>query len=110
MTNEKLKDLWFNHYKSVQKQLDAMSEAKGLISAFNANIDAVIKVSGKEIERIISDFSMNTKDLLLNGQSIIKTNQDAIRGLIKCFKAGIAEEWLIEDINVFNWLKKNIAY
>ena len=110
MTNQKLKEIWFNHYKSAQEQLNKISEANGLISAFNANIDAVIKISGKKIEEIINKFSMNTYDLLSNGQTIIKTNQDVIRGLIKCFKDGIAEEWLIEDINVFNWLDKNIGY
>jgi len=110
MTNTELKNIWFKHYESAQEQLDRMSEAKGLISAFNANIDAVIKISGKKIEQIISDFSMNHEELLSVGQPHIKTNQDAIRGLIKCFKGGIAEEWLIDNIEVFNWLNETIGY
>lgn len=110
MTNETLKNIWFNHYQSAKEQLDKISETKGLISAFNANIDAVIKISGQKIEKIINDFSMNTNILISDNQPIIKTNQDAIRGLIKCFKNGIAEEWLIDNIEVFNWLNKNIGY
>lgn len=110
MTNEQLKDLWFNHYSSAQEQLKKMAETKGLISAFNSNIDAVIKTSGKKIEDIISKFSMSHNELLKNGQTIIKTNQDAIRGFIKCFKGGFAEEWLIDNIDVFNWLNENIGY
>lgn len=110
MTNEQLKELWFKHYSSAQEQLNKMAETKGLISAFNSNIDAVIKISGKKIEDIIRDFSMNTNKLLENGNTIIKTNEDTIRGLIKCFKGGFAEEWLIDNIEVFNWIDKNIGY
>ncbi|MDA3890695.1 MAG: hypothetical protein PF517_03420 [Salinivirgaceae bacterium] len=110
MAYTELKDKWFNHYQSAEKQLKKMTEVKGLISAFNANIDAVIKVSGKQIEKIIADQAMNANQLLTNGEKSINTNEDAIRGLIKCFKGGIAEEWLIEDVEVFNWLNKTIGY
>ena len=87
-----------------------MSEVKGLISAFNANIDAVIKISGKQIEGIIKDHSMATDNLLIDAEKNIKTNEDAIRGLINCFKNGIAEEWIIDNKEVFEWLNKNIGY
>ena len=44
MTNKDLKKKWFKHYQSASIQLEKMSKVQGLISAFNANIDAVIKV------------------------------------------------------------------
>lgn len=110
MTNNDLKKKWFEHFKTAPKQLEKMSEVKGLISAFNANIDAVIKVSGKKIEEIISRFNMDQNSLLTPGDKSIKTNEDAIRGLISCFKSGIAEEWIIQKKEVFDWLNENIGY
>jgi len=105
-----LKQKWFEHYRSSTSQLEKMSEVKGLISAFNANIDAVIKVSGKKIEEIISKNNMNATSILVDDKKSIEANEDAIRGLVKCFKNGIAEEWLIEEKSVFDWLNKNIGY
>ncbi len=110
MNNDELKQIWKEHFSSSPEQLRKMSEVNGLISAFNANIDAVIKVSGKQIERIVSDFELDTALLLQDGESSIKTIEDSIRGLVKCFKGGIAEEWLIEDKKVFDWLNENIGY
>ncbi|MFA8343913.1 MAG: ADP-dependent glucokinase/phosphofructokinase [Rhodothermaceae bacterium] len=87
-----------------------MADVKGLISAFNANIDAVIKISGKKIEEIIAKFNMNQENLLSENERRIRTIEDSIRGLINCFKGGIAEEWLIEEKSVFDWLNENIGY
>jgi len=110
MPNSKLKSKWLNHYQSANEQLNKMSQVKGLISAFNANIDAVIKISGKQIEKIIKKQNLNKKNLLINGNKNIKTSEDAIRGLINCFKNGIAEEWIIDNKNTFDWLNQNIGY
>ena len=46
MTKE-IKKQWLQNYKTAPDQLAKMSKINGLISAFNANIDAVIKLSGK---------------------------------------------------------------
>lgn len=110
MTNQELKNRWFEYYQTAAQQLKKMSEVKGLISAFNANIDAVIKISGRQIAQIIENHSMNANELLFDGEKSIKTNEDAIRGLINSFRNGIAEEWLIENEQVFEWLKENIGY
>ncbi len=110
MTNTDLKKKWFEHFQTASAQLEKMSKVKGLISAFNANLDAVIKISGKKIEEIISKFNMEGATLLVGGAKSIKTNEDAIRGLVNCFKNGIAEEWLIEEKSVFDWLNTNIGY
>ena len=72
MTNSELKNKWFKHYQTADEQLKKMSESKGLISAFNANIDAVIKISGKQIEHIIEKHSMNAGELLIDGAKSIK--------------------------------------
>lgn len=110
MSYSDLKDKWLEHYKTTPSQLEKMGEVKGLISAFNANVDAVIKVSGKDIEAIISENNLGLLKIIGEGENSIQTNEDAIRGFLQCFKDGKAEEWLIEDKSVFNWLNKTIGY
>lgn len=110
METKKLQKIWKEHYNSSFAQLNRMAEVKGLISAFNSNIDAVIKITGKKIESLITDHGLDWKILASDGAQSINSVDDAIRGLIRCFKGGFAEEWLIEDKNVFEWLNKNIGY
>lgn len=110
MSNQIYKDKWKELYKSAPAQLEKMSWIKGLISAFNANIDAVIKVSGKKISQLISDKTFDITALDKGGPTSINSKEDALRGIIKCFTGGIAEEWLIEDVDVFHWLSDNIGY
>lgn len=109
MTNSSLKTTWKKNYESGPDQLKKMSNVKGLISAFNANIDAVVKMSGKEISELISKQGLNVSSLF-SGKNIIKTKEDLFRGIIHCFSKGIAEEWLISDINIYNWLQEVFGY
>jgi ADP-dependent phosphofructokinase/glucokinase len=104
-----LKTIWLNNYKSVPKQLTEISKVNGLISAFNANIDAVKKISGHTIEKLIGEHVKNPSSLF-EGKNFIEKKEDVFRGLINCFKNGIAEEWIISDINVYHWLEKTFGY
>ena len=104
------KGSWLQNYSSAPEQLEKMSDVKGLVSAFNANIDAVIKVSGKAIENLIASHQLDVSEIMQDGERNIQSPTDAIRGLIHCFKQGIAEEWLISDVSVFNWLQTNLGY
>lgn len=110
MSFNELKAQWLKNYKTAPAQLEKMGEINGLISAFNANVDAVIKVSGKSIEKIIAENNLDVNVIINEGEKAIRKNEDAIRGFLHCFKSGIAEEWLIEDVEVFNWLNKNVGY
>lgn len=110
MSLSELKTAWLENYKSAPAQLEKMSNIKGLISAFNANVDAVIKVSGKSIEKLITDNNLKVDSIVSTGEKAIRANEDAIRGFLHCFKGGIAEEWLIEEVEVFEWLNKNVGY
>jgi ADP-dependent phosphofructokinase/glucokinase len=110
MSNKALTKNWSNNYTTAPEQLEKMSKVTGLISAFNANIDAVIKVSGKKIEEIISKFNFNQEDLAKNGAKNIQNIEDVFRGFIHCFKGGIAEEWLIQNEETFNWLVEHLGY
>ena len=110
MSNQEYKNRWKELYKSAPEQLRKMSEIKGLISAFNANIDAVIKISGKKIQEILSQKDFKLSALEGEGPTSINSKEDALRGIIKCFTGGIAEEWLIEDEDVYSWLNENIGF
>ena len=109
-SRKELKKQWLKNYKTAPDQLNKMSKINGLISAFNANIDAVIKLSGKDIEKLINDFKIDQKEILSEDKTTINTKEDTLRGLLKCFTNGIAEEWLIEDVEMFHWLQKNLGY
>jgi ADP-dependent phosphofructokinase/glucokinase len=110
MTLEKLKIKWLENYATAPEQLKKMAGVKGVISAFNVNIDAVIKISGAKIEKIISEQGLNQQQIVEDGKKRINTKEDAIRGIVHCFKAGIAEEWLIHDKEMFFWLNEYIGY
>lgn len=110
MKNSELKKQWLKHYQSSSNQLGKMEKVKGVVSAFNANIDAVIKISGKKLEKLIEKEAIDIHSIMGAGEKSIKSREDAIRGIMKCFSAGIAEEWLIEDVEVFHWLNKTIGY
>ena len=104
------KKQWLVNYKTAPNQLKKMTEVNGLISAFNANIDAVIKLSGKDIEKLINSANINQSELFSENLRSINSQQDALRGLVNCFINGIAEEWLIENKEVFYWLQDNLGY
>lgn len=110
MSDNTLKKNWSENYKTAPEQLEKMSKVNGLISAFNANIDAVIKVSGKKMEELITKFNFDQKLLVSEEARNINKIEDVFRGFLGCFKGGIAEEWLIHDVETFNWLNEHLGY
>ena len=109
MLNSSLKKIWFKNYRSNSDQLKKMSDVNGLISAFNTNIDAVIKLSGKKIEELINNH-VKKETALIKGKNIISSEEDLFRGLFHCFSKGIAEEWLINDLKVYKWINDTLVY
>ena len=77
MSTENLKNSWHNLYRTAPEQLEKMSQANGLVSAFNANIDAVIKVSGENIQKLIEDHQISKENVLLTGERCIQKAEDA---------------------------------
>lgn len=109
MPNSSLKKIWLKNYRSNSDQLMKLSEVNGLISAFNANIDAVINLTGQKIEELINDH-VEKETVLFKGKNLISTEEDLFRGLFHCFSKGIAEEWLINNLNVYNRIKNTLAF
>ena len=110
MSTKEIKKTWLKNYKTSPQQLEKMTKVNGLISAFNSNIDAVIKISGKIIEKLINNHNLNQASLLVEKSNSINSKEDVFRGLLNCFTNGIAEEWLIEDKELFFWIQKNLGY
>lgn len=110
MDTGKLRQAWLDNFSTAEEQLNKMKQVRGLVSAFNANIDAVIKVSGRQIEQLLADLGLQPEDVSATGVRNIEKPADVFRGLIHCFKGGIAEEWLINEVSVFQWLQNHLGY
>ena len=93
---QNLRDMWRAQYQVVPQQLAKVAEVHNVTTAFNTNIDAVIKLSGAKISGLADALEV-TYESALGPQTQLLTPQDVMRGIVKCFVQGIAEEWLTED-------------
>jgi ADP-dependent phosphofructokinase/glucokinase len=109
MNIAKQKKSWYKLYKSAPEQLQKMSGINGMISAFNANTDAVLKISGKQIESLIKHFDLK-EDFFSETKKQIIEAKDLLSGLFHCFSKGIAEEWIISDETVFGKIQEILKY
>ena len=105
-----LKKLWNEKYKGVEHTLQQMQNVKTAVTAFNTNIDAVLKISGKRLAELAHQCSLDWKQLNHIEKNSIEEIPDVVKGAFRCFSKGIAEEWLISDLRVFDWLMQNIGY
>ena len=110
MDTADLKKIWLEKYKIVPEQLNKLKEIESAETAFNANIDAVIKMSGENLKKLIQDEELTLSELEDIKQTKILTQKDVVKGIFKCFKNGIAEEWITEEKEVYDWLNKKIGY
>ena len=101
-----MKNIWSSLYQVTKEKLENFPKIGGIVSAWNANIDAVVKLSGKRIENLLE----NHNQIYNSSINMVCTPEDLLRGLIKCFKDGIAEEWIVENEEIFLWMKNNIGY
>lgn len=106
---EELKRIWQNFYAGVPNQLEKLGTIKSVATAFNTNIDAVLKVSGARIQELAQVVGLTAQDLA-NAQTQIFAPKDVVRGIIKCFKHGIAEEWLCDNPATYQWMRQNLGY
>lgn len=109
MINSALQNKWNHFYDVVPSQLQKVKQAGRVATAFNTNIDAVVKVSGAKLSELAASTGLNDTNFT-DGDTQIKTHQDVVRGALKCFTQGIAEEWLCDDYETFEWLQMNLGY
>ncbi len=103
-----LRENWHRMYEIVPEQLQRIAEIGCVASAFNTNIDSVVKINGEKIIQLAHTVGLTPEDLQ-NSQNLITSPQDAVRGIIKCFSQGIAEEWLCTDKSTDEWLAQNLG-
>lgn len=110
MNNDKLKELWLEKFKVVDEQIKKTANIQTVATAFNTNIDAIIKIKGSDIEKLIKENNISLNEIENIKISSFRKESDVILGIIKCFTRGIAEEWVTEDISIYNWLDNNLGY
>ena len=110
MDCNQLKNTWDERYKVVPQQLEKLKAIKSVATAFNTNIDAIYKISGEQLKNIILENGFKIEDIENISLSGFREPRDVVLGIVKCFSRGIAEEWVTEDINVYNWLNDKIGY
>lgn len=110
MTHAELKAEWLKKYQEVPQTLARVAEVKAAATAFNTNIDAVLKISGKRIAELMKAENLSLTEARDIRQTKLLSGVDVIKGIVKCFERGIAEEWLTEDKDVYQWMADNLGY
>lgn len=110
MDTPELQKIWKQKYLLVPQQLEKMKKIGSAATGFNANIDAVLKMSGARLAALIKDCNLSLKDLQNIKTKKISEPADVLRGVFKCFVGGIAEEWLTEQKSVYDWMNKTLGY
>lgn len=110
MDNMALKSLWAEKYQIVSEQFEKLKQIPSAATAFNANIDAILKINGESLKRLIIDNHIPLSELQDIKLSCFNKSEDVIIGIVKCFSRGIAEEWVTEDISVYNWMEKKLGF
>ena len=110
MTNEELKKIWSEKFAVVPQVLENMKQVQAAATAFNTNVDAVVKISGAKIAELAAGLGMDLAELEDVRQTKLDSGKDVVKGIFKCFTKGIAEEWLTEDKQVYDWMVNNLGY
>jgi len=100
---------WQKYYAKAPQTLAKMKKIKSVITAFNTNVDAVIKFDGKKLQQLIDEYNLSLTDLLAENPKFIYQPQDIIRGIFHCFSKGIAEEWIVENEEMYLWMKTKLG-
>lgn len=109
MQINKIKQAWLSNYAQVETQLEKIKQVKSVVTAFNSNLDAVIKIKGEDLQKLSLELNFNLSDLD-DSERRINSPYDVLRGIIKCFAKGNAEEWLIDNQDPFIWIKQTFPH
>lgn len=110
MNSQNLKKVWLDKFSVVPQTLEKIQNVESVATAFNANIDAVLKIKGAKIVELAQNLGMDLLELEDIKYTKLIEPKDVLKGLFRCFKKGIAEEWLTDDISVYEWMVQNLGY
>lgn len=108
--DNKLEKLWAKKYQCVPAQLEKVKKISTVATAFNTNIDAILKISGESLKSLLESNKIPVETLLNIKQTKFEKPTDVLVGIVKCFNRGIAEEWVTEDKKIYKWIEKNLGY
>ena len=109
MSISALQKNWRQKYDCVPQQLEKVKKVHSVATAFNTNIDAVLKISGKRLSELIETVNLSEEEFS-NSRTLLETPQDVVHGIAKCFSRGIAEEWICDDKVIYEWMQQNLGY
>lgn len=101
---------WNKHYAEGCKRLKKVEQISGVLSVFNANIDAVKIVNTENWNIWLRHASVSKEDILLVEKHEINCKGAFFKGLLDAFSKGIAQEWLITDLSLYHWLKEDVGH
>ncbi len=104
-----LAKIWHQKYEQVPSQLEKVKNVGSVVTAFNANVDAVLKISGQRLQELIAITGLTAEEFA-DCHTNLETPRDVVHGIAKCFACGIAEEWLTEEKSVYDWMSHNLGY
>lgn len=102
--------LWQKKYAESYKRLESMDRIEGVLSVFNANIDAVKAVDLHEWNKWLTSSGIGEEAIDKAPQSIITTMASFFKGFLECFSKGIAQEWLIGSEELFKTIQEMVGY
>lgn len=108
--SDDVKNVWLTLFAGAAQTLGKVSEVKTAVTAFNTNVDAVLKISGKRLGKLIGEQGMTLAELQNIKQTKLVEPNDVLKGVFKCFVSGIAEEWLSEEKAVYDWMIDKLGY
>ena len=85
MDNNELIKVWTEKFKVVPQQINKLSEIPCVATAFNSNIDAIIKINGQFLAELIEKNNISLEDIENVKISAFSKETDVILGIVKCF-------------------------
>ncbi len=110
MNYQELQEIWAKKYETVPSQLEKLKHIRSVATAFNTNIDAILKIKGSTLKKLIVENNIPINEIQDISISGFSRPSDVIIGIVKCFSRGIAEEWVTDDINIYSWMEENLGY
>lgn len=108
--SEEIKNVWQDYFAQAPLTLYKTEQVETAVTAFNTNVDAVLKISGKRLAELVKKEGLSLKELKDIKQTKLLEPKDVLKGIFKSFCGGIAEEWLSEEKTVYDWMKENLGY
>ncbi|MHC1601219.1 MAG: ADP-dependent glucokinase/phosphofructokinase [Candidatus Nezhaarchaeales archaeon] len=109
LTYGEYRDYWINLMKeAVQHAHQCIRNIKGIVTAFNTNIDAVKTLREGDIERLAAKIAISLGDDIEIEIEEISEVKHLLKGLLKAIRTGNGFELSISKPEVSTWISTNI--